>query len=220
MTPAELLVRERRRDAARPFVTWYDDASGGRVELSIATTVNWANKIAGHLVDELEVEPGSLLRPTTAPHWVSAVLLLGTWTAGAAVSDDATALALEVDADPMGAALSRLVGGQPDEFSAGAVDPAMPALVLGGRSWTHEELGAAAAHDAAEHGLDATSRVLSILGYDSANGIDAGLLVPLAAGGSVVLVADVDPDRLPDRCVTERVTHTAGVGVAGLPRLC
>jgi hypothetical protein len=220
MTPAELLVRERRRDAARPFLTWYDDATASRVELSVATTVNWANKIAGHLVDELDVEPGTPLRLPTAAHWVTAVLLLGVWVSGGAASDDPTAASLEVDLDPMGLALSRLVGGQPDEFPAAAVDAAAPALHLGGRSWTHHELGAAAVHDAAAHALDATSRVLSTLAYDSANGVDAGLLVPLAAGGSVVLVAEPDAERLPGRSATERVTHTAGVGVPGLPRLC
>ncbi|MDQ1686476.1 MAG: hypothetical protein QOC82_3213, partial [Frankiaceae bacterium] len=51
------------------------------------------------------------------------------------------------------------------------------------------------------------------------HGLDASLLVPLAAGGSVVMVANADVSRLADRAKMERATHTAGCDVAGLPRL-
>jgi hypothetical protein len=61
--------------------------------------------------------------------------------------------------------------------------------------------------------------VLSTLPLDTVDGLDAGLLVPLAAGGSVVLVGSADEARLAERCATEKVTHTAGATVAGLPRL-
>ena len=35
--------------AARPLITFYDDATGERVELSAATTANWAAKAANLL---------------------------------------------------------------------------------------------------------------------------------------------------------------------------
>jgi len=56
----------------------------------------------------------------------------------------------------------------------------------------------------------ASSRVLSTMGFDTADGLDAGLLVPLAAGASVVLVSNADPTRLAERRSAERVTHELG----------
>jgi uncharacterized protein (TIGR03089 family) len=243
VTPAALLARELRRDGARPFLTWYDDATGERVELSVATTANWVAKIANLLVDEFEVEPGATVRVLLPTHWETAMVLLATWSAGGAVTFEpdrtrATAVTvharperallvqlssadvLVLDLEPMGAGLSRLVGAQPDDFVPPVpVDAAAAALTGDGRSWSHAELAAAAGHAAAHHHLDASCRVLSTLPYDTVDGLDAGLLVPLAAGGSVVLVGNADPARLAERCAAERVTHTAGVDVAGLPRL-
>src|SRR3954449_8457945 len=83
VTVANLLARELRRDGARPFLTWYDDATGDRVELSVATTANWAAKIANHLVDEHGVEPGDDVGTDPRLHWITAVVVLGVWTAGA-----------------------------------------------------------------------------------------------------------------------------------------
>ena len=37
MTPADLLDQQLRRDGTRPLLTWYDDATGERIELSVAT---------------------------------------------------------------------------------------------------------------------------------------------------------------------------------------
>jgi hypothetical protein len=221
VTPDALLQRELRRDGSRPLITWYDGDTGARVELSVTTTANWAAKIAGHLVDDYDAEPGLVVRPPTALHWVTAVVLLGVWTAGAAVTFGADAdVELEVEPDPMGAALSRLVGAQPDDFM-----PVMPvaeyalALRLGGHEWTHQQLAEAAAHGARSHRLESGARVLSTLPLDDVDGLDAGLLVPLEAGGSVVLVAHADADRLATTAADEKVTHVAGVDLPGLPRL-
>lgn len=228
MTPADLLSRELRTDPARPLITWYDDATGGRVELSVATAANWAAKVANLLVDDHDVEPGDDVAVRLPMHWQTAVVLLGVWTAGgcavmggdggaAAVAIATTDADLTLTLDPMGADLSRAVAAQADRFVAVLpVDPQRDALRLGGRTWTHEGLAAAAAAAAAHHGVDVTSRILSTLDYDTADGLDVGLLMPLAAGGSVVLVEHADPQRLADRCVAERVTHTAGVRVPGV----
>jgi hypothetical protein len=218
MTPAALLERELRRDGARPLLTFYDDGTGDRVELSVVTAANWAAKIANHLVEDEDLQPGDDVAVEPAPHWTTAVTLLGAWTAGGHVTLTAPAT-LDISRDAMGMGLSRLVGAQPDGYVGGPVDEASPALSVGGRTWAHDELAAAAIHAAGHHGLDADSRVLSTLSYDTVDGLDAGLLVPLAAGGSVVLVVNADAARLEERCNAERVTHTAGVAVPGLPRL-
>jgi non-ribosomal peptide synthetase component E (peptide arylation enzyme) len=94
-----------------------------------------------------------------------------------------------------------------------------PALTIGRRTWSHEELGHAALHGAHMHGLDASARVLSVLPLDKVDGIDAGLLIPLAAGASVVLVTQTDATKLATTIATEKVTHTAGVEAPGVIRL-
>ena len=48
-------------DPGRPLVTFYDDATGERTELSVTTYANWVAKVASLLADELEVEHGSRL---------------------------------------------------------------------------------------------------------------------------------------------------------------
>ena len=207
VTVGELLARELGRDGARPFLTWYDDATGGRVELSVATTANWAAKIANYLVDELDVQPGDDVTVEPAQHWTTAVVLLGAWVAGAHVRFGAPPT-VEFTPDAMGVGLSRLVGGQPDEVVVPVSVSAEPALTIGARTWSHVELAEAAAHGAHMHGMDASSRVLSTHPLDTVEGLDAGLLVPLAAGGSVVLVANADSSKLPERVTTERITHS------------
>src|SRR4051812_15772140 len=130
VTVADLIARELRRDGARPFLTWYDDSAGARVELSVATTANWAAKIANHLADELDLQPGDEVVVDPALHWSNAVVLLGAWTAGCRVTfgEDTT---MDIDPDPMGVGLSRLVGAQPDEVVVPVAVSGDPALTLG-----------------------------------------------------------------------------------------
>lgn len=231
MTPADLLRRELSRDGARPLLTWYDDDpdADARVELSVATTANWVAKLAGHLADEHEVERDVSVRVDLPLHWQAACMLLATWSCGALVTldDDAdvtigssSSADVVVAPDPMGVRLSQLVAAQPDQFAPN-VPVAADALALrsGFRTWTHRELGEAATRAASHHDLDAASRVLSTMAFDTVDGVDAGLLAPLAAGGSAVLVANADPSKIAQRCATEHVTHTAGVTAPDVRRL-
>ena len=191
------MARELNRDGSRPFITWYDAASGARVELSVATTANWVAKTAGYLADELVIEPGDAVAVDPSLHWITAVLLLATWTIGgrvAAAGDGAELV--EVPLDPMGAGFSRLVAVYPDQFVAS------------------EASGGDVGADVGE--LPSGGRLLTTLPLDGA-GLGWGLLAPLAAGGSVVYVTGTDD--VADIAGTERATHTVGVDVAGLPRL-
>jgi uncharacterized protein (TIGR03089 family) len=72
-------------DPTRPLLTWYDDASGDRTELSGATLANWVAKTANLLVDGAGLGPGDTAGVLLPPHWQSAAVLLGCWTAGVAV---------------------------------------------------------------------------------------------------------------------------------------
>ena len=87
-TVPDALERRLRGDAGRPLVTFYDDATGERVELSVATYANWVAKTAGLAQDELDVEPGSLMVLDLPTHWLGAVWLGAAWSLGLAVTDD------------------------------------------------------------------------------------------------------------------------------------
>src|SRR3954470_3715581 len=64
-----------RTGPARPLVTFYDDATGERVELSVATYANWVAKTAGLLQDELGLERGAMVLVDLPTHWLGAVWL-------------------------------------------------------------------------------------------------------------------------------------------------
>ncbi|HXH80411.1 TIGR03089 family protein [Nocardioides sp.] len=85
--PAEL-ARQLRSDASRPFITFYDHATGERVELSLTTYANWVAKAAGLLVEEGELERGMRLRLDLPTHWLGPVFLGAAWTIGLVVTDD------------------------------------------------------------------------------------------------------------------------------------
>src|SRR3954467_5186172 len=87
--PAGLLATARDRDPARPLVTFYDDSTGERVELSATTLDNWVAKTANLLQEEFDVGPGSTVAVALPVHWQTAAVLLGVWSCGAAVLDTA-----------------------------------------------------------------------------------------------------------------------------------
>ncbi|MFC9177460.1 TIGR03089 family protein [Streptomyces sp. NPDC057107] len=81
-TAADLLRSALAADPARPLVTFYDDATGERVELSVATFANWVAKTANLLQSDLAAEPGDRLALLLPAHWQSAVWLLACSSAG------------------------------------------------------------------------------------------------------------------------------------------
>ncbi len=73
------------RDPVGPRITYYDDATGERIELSTVTLANWAAKTANLLRDELGAGPGSRIAVLLPAHWQTAAVLLGVWYIGAEV---------------------------------------------------------------------------------------------------------------------------------------
>lgn len=212
-TPAQLLADQCARDGARPFLTYYDMAAGDRVELSVATTANWVAKIANLLTDEYGVDAGDQVCVRLPLHWQAAVVVLACWSAGAQVSWEGSAIltfatagvpvngdAVVLDLDPMGADLGRLVAAEPDDFVPTA--------------------GSGADVVTAETGLPAAARVLTVLAYDHPGALSNGLVQPLAVGGSIVQATGYpSAAQLTAPAGIERVTHTFGVTITGLPRL-
>lgn len=253
-TPAELLQAYLRpgapdADPSRPLITFYDDSTGERVELSAKTFDNWVAKTANLLQDELNAGPGdraSLLLPA---HWQTAVWLMACWSVGVAVvpggdpaeadlvisGPDGLAAAQACEGERVALALRPLGGrfpqrpdgfldyaaevpGQGDRFAPySPVDPQAPALETRvddlSLKLTGEQTVALAREGALRLGLDSDSRVLSTLSYDNWAGLEAGLLAPLAAGGSVVLCRNSEQltaDQWEKRIDSERVTLRLG----------
>ena len=84
-TFADALAAQLRRDAGRPFLTFYDHATGERTELSVTTYANWVAKAASLLAEEADLERGSRLHVDLPPHWMSTIFLGAAWTLGATV---------------------------------------------------------------------------------------------------------------------------------------
>ena len=191
MTPTALLDRELRRDATRPLITWYDDAVAGRIELSVATTSNWAVKVANALTEE-DAGPATVVGLSDPAHWLAPVCVLGAWAIGAIVGP----VPAEVD----------LPAGDDAEWRQAVL--AQPDVLVGPGADT----------DVETFEVPPGARLLSTEPFDSAVG-QALLAGVLAAGGSLVVVRNPAADRLEQRCGTERVTHTFGIGVGSVPRL-
>ena len=83
---AELLAVQLRRDPGRPLLTWYDESTGERVELSVTTYANWVAKTASLLVEEHDLERGDVLVVDLPQHWLGPVFLGAAWTVGLAVA--------------------------------------------------------------------------------------------------------------------------------------
>ena len=221
-----------RIDPVGPRITYYDDATGERIELSAATLANWAAKTGNLLRDELGAGPASRVAVLLPAHWQTAAVLFGVWWIGAEVvlGDSAADVALCTadrldDADATGAGevavLSLDPFGRPaPDQPIGVTDYATavrvhgdqivaernPGPVLAGRSV--EDVLAACQESASTRGLTAGDRMLSTASWDGPDDVIEGLLAVLAVGGSLVQVANADPAALPRRMETEKVTRT------------
>ncbi len=85
-TFAEVLARQVRADSSRPLITFYDDATGERVELSVTTYANWVAKAASLLAEEHDLERGATLCVDLPAHWLGPVFLGAAWTVGLVVT--------------------------------------------------------------------------------------------------------------------------------------
>ncbi|WIM90475.1 TIGR03089 family protein [Candidatus Mycobacterium wuenschmannii] len=219
-----------RADPVGPRITYYDDATGERIELSAVTLFNWAAKTGNLLRDELGAGPGSRVAVLLPAHWQTASVLFGAWYIGAEVvfgSDADVALCTldrldEADATGAGevAVLSLDAFGRPvDDLPVGVTDYATAVRVHGdqiageqrpgpafdGRSV--DEVLTACQNAAAAKGLAGGDRVLSTAAWESPDDVIGGLLTVLSVGGSLVYVANPDPAALARKTETEKVTR-------------
>jgi uncharacterized protein (TIGR03089 family) len=220
-----------RADPVGPRITYYDDATGERIELSAVTLANWAAKTGNLLRDELGAGPASRVAVLLPAHWQTAAVLFGVWWIGADVqlgdseadvalctidgleaadASGATEVAV-LSLDPFGRPVPDLPIGVTDYATAVRVHGDQivaerhPGPALAGRSV--EEVLAACQSASATRGLTAGDRVLSTASWNGPDDVIDGLLAVLAVGGSLVQVANPDPATLPRRIETEKVTR-------------
>ncbi len=94
-----LYARARSGDPSRPLVTFYDDSSGERTELSVATFDNWTAKTAGLILDGLLLDEGARTAVLLPCHWQAWVWLLAcARSRTVAVLDDSPDTLAAVDA--------------------------------------------------------------------------------------------------------------------------
>jgi uncharacterized protein (TIGR03089 family) len=232
-SPEALFAAIVAEQPSRPFVTFYDDATGERSELSAKSLANWVAKTYFLLTDEYALGVGDRALVQLPAHWISVPVLLGAWTAGLTldVAGDADVAFVEPATAALAAGVPDVVAiapdtaargfdgappegtvdyilavrPQPDAWSsvhaaASASDPAISAQTRG-------ELVAAARQRAADLGLARGARVLTTHTWNTpADWVDA-LLVPLAVGGSLVILRNADTAGIERRLQQERATR-------------
>lgn len=73
-------------DADRPLLTYLDDATGERVDLTASELGHWAARTAALLHDGCELLAGDRIAVLLPPHWQTAAIMLGAWSIGVTVS--------------------------------------------------------------------------------------------------------------------------------------
>ncbi|MEU4681034.1 TIGR03089 family protein [Micromonospora sp. NPDC023737] len=86
-------VRQAPHDADRPMLSYLDEATGARIDLTATQLGEWAARSAGLLRDGCGLAPGSRVAVLLPPHWRTAAVLLGAWSVGMSVSYRPRALA-------------------------------------------------------------------------------------------------------------------------------
>ena len=232
---AALLDPILKSNPARPLITFYDDATGERIELSGLTTANWAAKTANMLRDECDVETGTPVAVLLPAHWQTAAVLLGAWWCGAhVVAEPADAEWILCDSDRLDLALAAAPSGgvvalSLDAFGKGltglpdgVIDYATEVRTHGDEfvPWepvpdTAPALGdlsvaaatAAALRRAGELDITATDRVLSMADWATLDGVVDGLLSVLAIGSSLVQCRNPDMGKMIARAAAEKCTR-------------
>ena len=244
-TPADLLDAALRRDPARPLLTFYDDATGERAELSTTTFGTWVAKTANLLRDDLAVEAGATVALDLPCHWQAAVWLQSAWALGLHVVPAGRAADVHVTTyepaapPPAGAGEVVALGLGPlalprrdAEAPAGAFDYDREVAGHGDRftpSWRVD--GDAAALTTADGSwtggeLAALALAQEVPGravlltepFDTLVAVLGGLLVPLATDVTAVLCRHLDNLRLPSRVEQEEVVLDVTSDTSGAPR--
>lgn len=235
-SPEALFAAVLATAPARPFVTYYDERSGERSELSAKSLGNWVAKTHFLLSSELGLGVGDAAYVDLTAHWISMPILLGCWTAGLEIATDASRATVafvmprrddaEIPAVPdvyAVAAEAAARGFAGTSAPAGAVDyvtairpqndvwsavypPATPDDPALDGVSRADLVGKAIAR-AAELGAASGARLITGRDWDSPDDWTDALLVPLAVSGSIVIVHGATPGVIARRAEQERATR-------------
>ncbi|MGH8862313.1 MAG: TIGR03089 family protein [Jatrophihabitantaceae bacterium] len=233
-TPEGLFGAILAADPGRPFVTYYDEATGERSELSRKSLANWVAKTHFLLLDELGLGVGDTAVLGLPAHWISVPAVLGCLTAGLALAADGAGAAVAF-VEPARAALAV---GLPDAYAVApdsaavglgdAVAPGLSDYVTAVRpqpdAWASVRMAAGPADPgigglsrgevverararADELGVGEGGRILSTRDWRSpADWIDT-VVVPIVCGASVIFVRNpADGAVVERRAAQERAT--------------
>ncbi|WP_426562346.1 TIGR03089 family protein [Angustibacter sp. McL0619] len=197
--PEALAADLARRDASSPRLTWYDEPTGERIELSGRVLANWTAKTANLLVDELGLQTGDRVRLDLPAHWRSVYWALATWSAGGVLTlgrpDDTTPPVVLVTDRPAGptatagplavavslAALARRWAGA-DPLPAGWTDEAAEVMLQADVFDLDDEAPVLVAMDPDGQSWDAARLVAAARELASAQSWTAGSRIGLALG--------------------------------------
>jgi uncharacterized protein (TIGR03089 family) len=199
-----LLSDRLATDPGSPLITFYDDATGERVELSTATLDNWVAKTANLLVDGLGLGPGDSASVRLPLHWQAAVAVLACASAGLEVvesSDDRPAVAFwaEGDGEPpdaddvLGLSLRPLAGPLTASYP-GVTDYAREVAGYGDRFTPQQPTELTVGEPISDRVLVTDELPVQLL------------LAVIAGGGSLVVCRNPVDTALARRAATERIT--------------
>jgi uncharacterized protein (TIGR03089 family) len=228
-TPEAQFADLLRTDTSRPFVTYYDEDTDERTELSIKSLANWVVKTHHLLTTELGLGVGDSALVLLPAHWISVPVLLGCLSAGLAIADEGPADVAFVTPATLASAA--------DVADVYAIDPGAAAAGFGAAAPlpAHDYVTSVRPHEdkwpsvqlvggpddpctpgrtraevaalAAASGLPPGARLLTTRSWTSADDWIDAVLAPVAASGSVVIVANCADEAVIDRRrQQERVT--------------
>ncbi|WP_066299015.1 TIGR03089 family protein [Arthrobacter luteolus] len=194
-----ILSTLRTEQATSPALIWYGP-DGERVELSGRVLDNWVAKTSNFAIEELDVEPGTVVQLDMPVHWKTLVWALAAWQTGCILSLSAEARAgVRVTAgEPqpqapgqlvVAVALPALAMAWPGSLPAGTVDYTAEV-----RSFADTYAGPDAPEgtgDALASGTEGAAVPFSALMAPAADGPQV-LLAPAGAGTAAVLGAALD----------------------------
>jgi uncharacterized protein (TIGR03089 family) len=231
MTPEQLFNDLMAAQPSRPFITYYDEATGERTELSVRSSANWVAKTHHLLATELGLGVGDTAMVALPAHWISVPILLGCLTAGLSVHTSADAAVAFVSDEIGDATAADVYAISPGSAAVGFRDDPPPgtldyvsAVRPQADAWGTVRLTAGASDPfstgltrgaaltrararADELGWQPGARVLSTRAWHGVDDWIDTLLAPLTVGGSVVyVVGSADATVLARRADQERCT--------------
>lgn len=230
MNLADLFKQRRHHDPSSPLVTYYDESSGERIELSATSFANWVNKTANLIRDEMGLAEGEAIFLDLPLHWQSLVWVQAAWELGITIVTTPSAslivtsqanvhnfkdvelmvlslrplgLPCNTELPPQAMDYARVVPGNPDYFSGPSIRAQRAAF---GAKASHADL----IHAAQQLDYPPQTRLLT-----SNTALDQETLVstwvaPLLALGSVVVVAgSPTAERIEAIASSEKSTYLA-----------